>query len=157
MKHLKLYEEFGFDKPVSNEYYQQVDPYDVEEIKKKLGIVFDMGLLDDDDELEEEDDSISGDKYTQEEENKIMAYFSKPEFSYDVRGCEMFIYKRKKLVKRPGDHHYIVVDITKLSDEWYYIVFITEPPEFKEESGNITAYKCDQLEGLLELLKDKFK
>jgi hypothetical protein len=44
------------------------------------------------------------------------------------------------------------VEITKHTDDWWWVVIHFEPGEFSEEGETFNVYKCDQMSGMLSLL-----
>ena len=48
------------------------------------------------------------------------------------------------------------MDILKYKDDWFYVKDILLPERWSTDKNEIYVYyKCDQLEGLIKLIKDK--
>lgn len=154
MKRIKLFEEFN------NKYYQKISYDEFQDVKRKIGSQYHMPRLEFDDNTT--DEYLETDDITREEIEKIMKFF--PNCEYESPGIKFskpvikLQPEKLRIAAFPGNNscnkgelfifhdHYICLDLTKIVDEWYYIEFLFD--EF-------TSYKCDQFEGLIQLLKDK--
>lgn len=147
MKHLKLFEELNYEnsKLTEDEFYDEVG-----------------------DELE----LVDFDNFSNVEFEKIRSFIQQinPKWSCEFRPSPHLNYQSKttlnlmlncEWIKTGNSYGHritggpaIDIKIMKGKDSWYYITKTI----FKEKRGFmdeiITYYKCDQLEGLLETLKD---
>jgi hypothetical protein len=136
MKHIKLFLE-GFDK---SEYYHEID---VDEYDSCFGLI-------DDYYVEQEYKIVDIDeKYLDILKNRSIGKLEFEIYS-DISVSELKINKKMAI----GIYSDIgSIKIYEISDEWF-VVYVADVLK-KETDDFETFYKCDQFDGLVELLKDR--
>ena len=116
-------------------------------------------------------DLIDFDNFNEKEIEKIKSFVHQidPKWSCGLVRTEYYITAKKfpplgimlncEWVKSSGGPAYvhrifgspaIDIEVIKNTDRWYYV----KKTKFSKRSESITYYKCDQLEGLLQTLKE---